>query len=126
MTLPDGGGALRGSTGIFVRYVIVLPEPGVLEMNLTLGSSWPIYHPLSLNRWPLPLTTLIGSVQSAESFLTAAYFGLQPLQSTSLTGLGAMLPGRSFRRRRRGGRRRRRADDAQLADDREAHRGYQQ
>ena len=52
----------------------MLPEPGVLEMNLTLGSSWPMYQLLSLNRWPLPLTTLIGSVHSAPAiFLTVPY-----------------------------------------------------
>jgi hypothetical protein len=72
----------------------VLPEPGVPEMNLTLGSSCPTYQPLSMNRLPLPLTTLIGSVHSAPaSFLTVPYFLLQPLQSSSLTGLGATVPG---------------------------------
>src|SRR5579875_2922938 len=51
-------------------------------MNLTLGSSCPTYQPLSVNRWPWPLTTLIGSThRSPASFLTAVYLALQPLQS---------------------------------------------
>ena len=71
----------------------MLPEPGVLEMNFTLGSSWPTYQSLSMNRLALPLTTLIGSVhRSPASFLTVPYFALQPLQSSSLTGFGATAP----------------------------------
>ena len=71
----------------------MLPEPGVLEMNLTLGSSWPTYHLLSMNRSALPFTILMGSVhRSPASFLTVPYFGLQPLQSSSLTALGATAP----------------------------------
>ena len=71
----------------------MLPEPGVLEMNLTLGSSCPTYQLLSMNRSALPLTTLIGSVhRSPASFLTVPYFALQPLQSSSLTALGATAP----------------------------------
>ena len=62
-------------------------------MNLTLGSSCPTYQWLSMKRSPLPSTTLIGSVHvSPACFLTDPYFGLQPLQSTSLTGLGATAP----------------------------------
>ena len=64
----------------------------MLEMNLTLGSSWPMYHLLSLKRKCFPLTTVTGSVQVTRELPDRAYFGLQPLQSTSLTGLGAMLP----------------------------------
>src|SRR5579875_993256 len=59
-------------------------------MNLTLGSSWPTYQPLSMKRCALPLTILIGSThRSPASFLTVRYSGLQPLQSSSLTGFGA-------------------------------------
>ncbi len=72
---------------------MVLPEPGVLERNLTLGSSWPTYHLLSMKRPALPFLMLMGSVhRSPASFLTVPYFGLQPLQSSSLTGLGATAP----------------------------------
>src|SRR6202043_2047445 len=61
-------------------------------MNLTLGSSCPIYHPLSMNRWPCPLTYLNGSVHSPPAiFLTVWYFLLQPLQSSSLTLFGLTL-----------------------------------
>src|SRR5208282_704415 len=71
---------------------MVLPEPRVLEMNLTLGSSWPTYQWLSTNRSAWPLTILIGSVhRSPASFLTVPYFALQPLQSSSLVGFGATL-----------------------------------
>ena len=71
----------------------MLPEPGWLEMNFTLGSSWPTYQPLSMNRVALPLMTLIGSVhRSPACSPTAWYVLLQPLQSSSLTGLGATAP----------------------------------
>jgi hypothetical protein len=71
----------------------VLPEPGRLEMNFTLGSSWPTYQPLSANRVALPFSTLIGSVQKAPaSAATVLYLGLQPLQSSSLTLFGATEP----------------------------------
>ena len=48
-----------------MKYVIWLPEPGLFEMNLMLGSSCPTYHPLSMNRVALPFLTAIGSVQKA-------------------------------------------------------------
>ncbi len=71
MTLPLAVGEAAGSRDIFIRYVIVLPEPGAVEMNLTLGSSCPTYQPLSMNRLPWPLTTLMGSVhRSPPSLLT--------------------------------------------------------
>ena len=71
----------------------MLPEPGVLEMNLTLGSSCPTYHLLSIKRPALPFLMLMGSVhRSPASFLTVPYLALQPLQSSSLTALGATAP----------------------------------
>ena len=54
----------------------MLPEPGVLEMNLTLGSSWPTYCSLSSKRKRFPLTIFTGSTQVAAVALTVAYFGL--------------------------------------------------
>src|SRR5579862_309170 len=72
---------------------MVLPVLGALETNLTLGSSWPTYQPLSTNRLALPLVTLMGSVHSSPaSLFTVPYDLLHPLQSSSLTGLGATLP----------------------------------
>ena len=71
----------------------MLPDPGGLEMNFMLGSSWPTYQPLSLNRLALPLVTLIGSVhRSPASFRTVPYLLLQPLQSSSFTCFGAIAP----------------------------------
>src|SRR5215472_1368735 len=62
-------------------------------MNFTLGSSWPMYQPLSLNRVALPLRTLIGSVQKAPaSAATVLYLGLQPLQSSSFAAFGLTEP----------------------------------
>ena len=59
-------------------------------MNLTLGSSWPTYQPLSMKRCALPW---IGSAhKSPASFLTVPYFALQPLQSSSLVALGGTVP----------------------------------
>src|SRR5215831_16422404 len=61
-------------------------------MNLTLGSSCPMYRLLSSKRKRFPLTILSGSTQVAAVARTVPYFGLWALQSTSLTALGAMLP----------------------------------
>jgi hypothetical protein len=52
---------------------MVLPEFGALEMNFTLGSSWPTYQPLSMKRWADPLTTLIGSVQVTPAFFLTVW-----------------------------------------------------
>src|SRR5947209_10927774 len=72
---------------------MVLPDPGWLEMNFVLGSSWPTYQPLSMKRLPLPLVTRIGSVhRSPASRRTVPYFLLQPLQSSSLTLFGVTAP----------------------------------
>src|SRR5882757_5370245 len=70
------------------------PDPEALEMNLTLGSSCPTYQPLSSRRDALPWALMwIGSVHSDRIIVRAgAYFGLQPLQSTSLPDLGAIGP----------------------------------
>src|SRR3954469_24457267 len=109
-------------------------------MNLTLGSSWPMYCSLSSKRKRFPLTTLTGSVQVAAIALIVAYLGLRALQSSSPALLGAMLPAVAAlavvataaapRAPPRGGAPAppppRRTRQAQLADDREAHRGYQQ
>ena len=40
----------------------------------------------------MPLTTLTGSAQVAAIDLTVPYFGLWPLQSSSFTGFGAIVP----------------------------------
>src|SRR5579862_6216756 len=61
-------------------------------MNFVLGSSWPTYHLLSLNRVALPLRIWIGSVHRSPPSRTLWYDLLQPLQSTSLTGFGATAP----------------------------------
>ena len=70
----------------------MLPEPGACEMNFTLGSSCPTYQPLSMNRAAFfPGLRSTGSVHSDRmAGRTDLYFGLQPLQSTSLTAFGSM------------------------------------
>ena len=70
----------------------MLPEPAAFEMNLTLGSSWPTYQPLSMNRAAfLPGRRSTGSVHSPRiAGRTDLYFGLQPLQSSSFTAFGAI------------------------------------
>jgi hypothetical protein len=59
-------------------------------MNFTLGSSCPTYQPLSMNRDAFfPALRSTGSVHSDRmAGRTDLYFGLQPLQSTSLTAFG--------------------------------------
>jgi hypothetical protein len=59
-------------------------------MNFTLGSSCPTYQPLSMNRAAFfPGLRSTGSVHSDRiAGRTDLYFGLQPLQSTSLTAFG--------------------------------------
>ncbi len=68
-------------------------------MNLTLGSSCPTYQPLSVNRAAFfPGLRSTGSAHSARmAGRTGLYFGLQPLQSTSLVAFGA-IPAAAGRR----------------------------
>src|SRR5690348_15889759 len=62
-------------------------------MNLTDGSSCPMYQPLSMNLVALPFFTSIGSVQSAIIVcFTDGYFALHPLQSIMLVGCGITFP----------------------------------
>src|SRR5712692_5213780 len=72
---------------------MLLPEPGCGEMNLTLGSSWPMYLLLSSKRAGCPCSNPRTSVQNMPaSCATAWYLWLQPLQSTWLTGLAGTAP----------------------------------
>src|SRR5579884_556736 len=70
------------------------PLPAAFEMNLTDGSSWPTYQPLSTNLDTLPTPfTEIGSVQRLIIVcFTDSYFGLQPLQSISPVAFGITSP----------------------------------
>src|SRR5215475_7200388 len=61
-------------------------------MNLTLGSSWPMYQPLSLNRVAFPLRTWIGSVHRSVPCRTVPYLLLKPLQSSMFVELGFTPP----------------------------------
>src|ERR1700733_10343264 len=68
---------------------MLFPLPGVLEMNLTDGSSWPPQGPLSSNR---PPQVPRGSVHPPpRSTFTSWYLGLWPLQSIMPVGPGATL-----------------------------------
>ena len=129
MTLPVAVGAAAGSTGSFARYDIVRAEPGADEMNLMVGSSWPTYQPLSSNRVALPLTILIGSVQSMPAMsLTVRYALLHPLQSISPSLFGltpAFVRVGLIRGKRRGGGRPGRARQAELTDHGESYCGHQ-
>ncbi len=57
------------------------------------GGSLPKFHTHEVTWEPSALTTLIGSVHRfPASFLMVPYLWLQPLQSSSLTGFGAIAP----------------------------------
>jgi hypothetical protein len=47
-------GSAFGSRGSRSIHVMSLPEPARLERNRMIGSSWPMYRPLSWNRVGFP------------------------------------------------------------------------
>src|ERR1039457_2237991 len=77
--------ALVGSGPMVWLQVTLSPEPGIDELNVTSGSSWPMYMPLSQKRplWLKALWTFGKPRMSVHSMpiFNGRWIGLWPLQS---------------------------------------------